>query len=191
MLATLYLVSAGAILGVTVWTIIQVRKRGLSGYLIGLLAAIPFSVLSMIKLRCLTGPFNCGFMSFLDGFTWHLFAGLIGFVILWVVGSAAFNRFRPFGWSIWMEKFGRLISPLLGLWVSVLWETLPVPVIHPPSHGGPCPSIPIICHDTPFLGRGGLLYWAAPFILWTAVSLWQEFKLILNDELRVKSRVRF
>jgi hypothetical protein len=176
-LTFLYLVSASAILGIAAWMIIQVRRIDMSGWLVGSLVAIPFSILSMIKLRCTVDSFPCGFMSFSGGFTWHLFPGLIGILTLWAVSSAVFNRFRSHGWSNWMEHLGRLVAPLLGLWVAVLWEVLPVEVIHPPTHGGPCPSIPVICHDTPLLGHGGLMYWPAPFILWLAVCMMRDNKL--------------
>lgn len=122
----------------------------------------------MIKLRCATGPYPCGFMSFTGGFTWHWLLGVALFLGGWGLAAVVLGAVRPIAWQAWMEKLGRGITPCLGLWLAVVWETLPVRIIHPPSHGGPCPDLPIICHDLPFLGFGGLAYWGGPFVLWAA-----------------------
>jgi hypothetical protein len=125
----------------------------------------------MIKLRCATNAYPCGFMSFAGGFTWHLLVGAAAFLGIWGLAAALLHRVRPVGWTTWMEGLGRAGAPLLGLWLAVISETLPVRVIHPPSHGGPCPDLPVICHDLEFLGFGGLLYWTASFGLSAVVTL--------------------
>lgn len=134
----------------------------------------------MVKLRCRTAPYPCGFMSFTGGFTWHFLVGVVVFLGAWGLSAALLHRVRPLGWATWMECVGRAGGPLLGLWVAVIWETLPVGIIHPPSYGGPCPDLPVICHDLPFLGFGGLLWWTAPFGAWTMVTLWTDLKQALR-----------
>jgi hypothetical protein len=148
--------------------------------LVGWLVGIPFSVLVMIKLRCTIDAYPCGFMSFTGGFTWHLLVGAVVFLVTWGFAGALLHQIRPVGWTTWMERLGRAGAPGLGLWVAVIRETLPVRVIHPPSYGGPCPDLPVICHDLPLLGFGGLLYWTAPFGLWAVVTLWVDLKRALR-----------
>jgi hypothetical protein len=93
-LTVLYVGSAGIILGAAAWTIIEVQRYGVNGWLVGGLAGIAFSILSMIKLRCTFDAYGCGFMSFGGGFTWHIFPGLLGFGAVWMLSSAVLNGFR-------------------------------------------------------------------------------------------------
>lgn len=175
----LYIVVALSVLGFVCLGISAVRKSSLNGFLIGSLAAVWLSVLFMIKLRCRIAEYPCGFMSFTGGFTWHLFVGLVIFLGTWALAAVALNHVRSLGWWTWMDFLGRSMAPLLGLGIAVIWEVLPVSVIHPPFVGGPCPDLPVICHDIPLLGFGGLAYWSAPFLAWTAVTLWLDLKQAL------------
>lgn len=136
----------------------------------------------MVKLRCALAPYPCGFMSFTGGFTWHWLVGAALFVGGWGLASLVLTVARAIDWGVWMEKLGRGMTPLLGLWLAVVWETLPVQVIHPPSHGGPCPNLPVICHDLPLLGFGGLLYWSIPFILWAAVTVGKDLGDVFRED---------
>jgi len=114
----------------------------------------PYVLLGMVRIRCKFERFNCGWMSFGGGITWHVLPSAI------VIGLIAYVIHRL--------RLTEAVKPLGGAWLGLLWYALPISVIHPPSHGGPCPSLPIICHDLPFLGLGGLFYWLLPFVLWAA-----------------------
>lgn len=172
-----YLVVTLAFVGIVVISIVRLRKIRPNGLLIGALGALPFSVLVMIKLRCSIDAYPCGFMSFTGGFTWHLLVGLVIYIGMWILTSIALNLGdSSIGRARWMEILGCSSTPLLGLWIAVVWEMLPVSVIHPPLFGGPCPSLPIICHDTPLLGFGGLAYWALPFVSWAAYTVYVDLK---------------
>lgn len=155
---------------------------------VGWLVLPAFSTLFMIKLRCTLADYPCGFMSFMGGFTWHFLIGAAIFLGVWGLTATILNRLRPHGWSTWMAFLGRAGAPLLGLWVAVIWITLPIGIIHPPSFGGPCPDIPIICHDLPFLGFGGTLWWTAPFLLWSMVTLCADLKRSLQQNARERGR---
>ena len=148
--------------------------------MVGWLALPAFATLFMIKFRCTAGPYPCGFMSFTGGFSGHWLLGAVLFLGGWTLAALALSVMSRLAWRVWMERLGRGITPLLGLWVAVAWETLPISIIHPPSHGGPCPDLPIICHDLPLLGLGGLAYWGLPFVLWAAgttlVDLMRAFR---------------
>lgn len=173
----LYLSSVLVAVGVAVATILRVRAAGTSGWLIGWLVLPAFATLFMIKLRCLPGgSYPCGFMSFTGGFTWHWVLGAAVFLGGWGLGGRLLTAVRPIAWRDWMEKLGRGMAPLLGLWLAVVWETLPIGIIHPPSHGGPCPDLPVICHDIPVLGWGGLLYWTVPFGFWAVSTLCADLR---------------
>ncbi len=141
----------------------------------------------MIKLRCATGPYPCGFMSFTGGFTWHWLAGAALFLLGWGLAGVALSALKPIGWRGWLEAVGRGAAPLLGLWLAAAWETLPVRIIHPPSYGGPCPDLPVICHDLSLFGFGGLAYWAVPFVVWAAVTTTMD--VIRRFVLRGRDRV--
>jgi hypothetical protein len=154
------------------------------------MAAGLFSILFMIKLRCNIAEYPCGFMSFAGGITWHLLAGFVTFTGAWVITGMILNKWLSLGWRVWVDTLGRSMTPLLGLGIAVLWEVLPVQVIHPPSHGGPCPSIPIICHDTPLWGFGGLAFWSLPFLAWTAVLLLHDIYLGLQQSTHEKAQDR-
>ena len=159
-------------------------RSKINGYVIGSMACIWFSILFMIKLRCsVTDEHVCGFMSFTGGFSWHLFVGLLVFLGSWSLASFMLNHAQAKGWSVWMDQLGRSMTPLLGLVIAVIWEILPSEVIHPSFDRGSCPDLPIICHDIPLMGLGGLFYWTAPFILWAAVNMWMDIKQALYQEL--------
>ena len=178
----LYLGVALGIVGFAVWIILRARRQGVNGWLIGCLAAILFSVLFMIKLRCSIGAYGCGFMSLTGGLTWHLIPGLTIFLGLWALCAALLNMLRSHGWQTWMNHLGRGMTPLLGLSIAVFWEILPVSIIHPPSVDGPCPDLPLICHDIPVMGFGGLLYWTVPFVVWAAMTVWADVSRMLAGE---------
>lgn len=63
----IYLVVTLAFVGIVVIGIVRLRKIRPNGFLIGILGALPFSVLVMIKLRCLIDTYPCGFMAFTGG----------------------------------------------------------------------------------------------------------------------------
>ncbi len=173
-----YIVGAAFAFLTFVFAIRWFRAKRMNGIAVGSAASIAFGILSMIKIRCASGDYPCGFMAFTGGFTWHFVPGFFLFVGLWGVASVIGNAFHRIGWLRWAERVGRSGVPLLGLWLAVLWETMPVHYIHPPAVGGVCPSLPVICHDVPVAGRGGLGFWVAPFILWAlAVIVWDLLKL--------------
>jgi hypothetical protein len=155
--------------------VIGIRKlsSGFNGLWMGSFSVFFLSTLFMIKLRCLPGGnYPCGFMSFFGGFTWHFFAGLVFSVAIWVL--SAFFLMKNLGGHLVgrMAEVGYWARPLVGLSLAFVWEILPVSIIHPPAQGGPCPNIPVICHDMPFLGYGGLLYWGLPFVIWATFTLY-------------------
>ena len=115
-------------------------------------------------------------MSFTGGFTWRLPVGLVIYLGLWMLGGIALHVSHSLGILRCVEILGRSSVPLLGLSIAVVWETLPISVIHPPAFGGPCPSLPIICHDMPVVGFGGLAYWTLPFVLWAAYTAYIDIK---------------
>jgi hypothetical protein len=164
--------------------VLTVRRLGVSGWLVGWLVLPAFSTLFMVKLRCAIGPYPCGFMSFTGGFTWHWLVGAAVFLTGWSLASALLAGIRRIGWWRWTERLGRGMTPLLGLWLAVLWEMLPVRIIHPPSYGGPCPDLPVICHDLPLFGFGGLAYWAVPFVMWAAVTMTMDVIAVLRGQER-------
>lgn len=180
-MSLLYLLVTVGLLVAVVIGIARLQRARTNGFVIGGIICICFSVLFMVKLRCTTGNYNCGFMSFAGGFTWHLLPGVIAFMGSWILLAALLNSLHTLGWFAWMDRLGFSMAPLMGLWIALIWEILPVGVIHPPSHGGPCPSIPIICHDIPLMGRGGLLYWTAPFAIWAVVSVWRDTNKLLRE----------
>ena len=126
------------------------------------LGAFPF--LGMVKLRCrFAEGWPCGWMSFHGGITWHIIPAT------WIMLSV--------GVIAWTLNTDRALHPLAGAWLALVWYSLPAWFIHPPSHGGSCPDWPILCHDRPLFGIGGLAYWLAPFIAWTAVRLIRHRRL--------------
>lgn len=150
----LYLMASFASLAASVALINSFCRHPIGRTFTILIIFLPYVFLGMIRIRCRFGTgFNCGWMSFTPGVTWHIIPAAI------VVGVVV--------WLIHYLRMMELVKPLSGAWVGLLWYSLPIAVIHPPSHGGPCPSIPIICHDVPLLGMGGLFYWLLPFVLWT------------------------
>ena len=169
-----YVAVALGVLGITVWAIILLREKAQKGWWIGWMVLPAFAILFMIKLRCMTEAYPCGFMSFMGGFTWHLLLGFVVFIAMWVLAGSVFNSVYPIGWSVWMGTIGRSIIPLVGLWLAVAWEVLPARVIHPPTHGGHCPFLPIVCHDTPLMGLGGLAYWTGSFVVWAAIFIYRD-----------------
>jgi hypothetical protein len=178
----LYVVVAISLWGTAAFGITRVRSANTAGLIVGTFAGMCFSILFMIKLRCAVDSYPCGFMSFTGGLTWHLLPGLMGFAAAWMLCAAMLNRTRGIGWFEWMGRIGRSMAPLLGLWIAVVWESLPVEIIHPHEFGGVCPSLPIICHDIPLMGFGGLLYWSAPFGIWAAVTIWRDISLVVDRD---------
>jgi hypothetical protein len=169
MLSFLYLGTTIVAIGI-IWMLIRSIPSESGGLLIGIVVIILLSILLMIKIRCKTGPFPCGFMSFTGGFTWHIFIGLLISPFIWVMSALLLNGVKKKGITNWMRRIGYWSRPLLGLCLAAIWEVLPVSIIHPPDYGGPCPNIPVICHDLPLLGFGGLLYWSLPFVVWAIIS---------------------
>lgn len=173
----IYLVATLIFVAAVVFGITRLRRMTPNGLVIGILGGLLFSVLFMIKLRCSIDAYPCGFMSFTGGFTWHLLVGIAIYVGVWILSAIALHLRHSLGIVIWLEILGRSSVPLLGLSIAVVWETLPISVIHPPAFGGPCPSLPIICHDMPVSGFGGLAYWTLPFVLWAAYTAYRDIKL--------------
>jgi hypothetical protein len=178
----LYFVVSIGLCGIVVFGITRLRSAKTAGAIVGSFVCICFSILVMIKLRCAIDSYPCGFMSFTGGFTWHLLPGLFGFTASWMLGAAVLNSMSAIGWFESMERLGRSMAPLLGLWIAVVWEILPVGIIHPHEYGGECPSLPVICHDIPLMGHGGLLYWSAPFGIWSIATMWSDIKPIVDKD---------
>jgi hypothetical protein len=127
-----------------------------------LVVFLPYVLLGMVRIRCKFGiGFNCGWMSFSPGITWHIIPVAIGVSLM--------------AWAISHVRLTEAVKPFSGAWLGLIWYSLPIDVIHPPSHGGPCPNIPIICHDVPLLGIGGLFYWLFPFALWAMFRVVAKF----------------
>jgi hypothetical protein len=181
MIIFVYVTVALGVFGIAVWAISLLGKKAKTGWWIGWMVVPAFSILFMIKLRCMTEAYPCGFMSFTGGFTWHLVLGFVVFIAMWALSGAVLNCVYPINWADWMGILGRSMIPLVGLWLAVVWEVLPVSLIHPPTHGGPCPFLPIVCHDTPLMGFGGLAYWAGPFVLWAAVFVCRDVKHTIRE----------
>ena len=143
--------------GIASLAVFVILVRVLSQYRLGRISTLAISFLpcvflGMIRIRCKFDGFNCGWMSFSPGITWHIIPAALIIVLI--------------AWTIYHLGMTEAAKPLTGAWLALVWYSLPVSVIHPPSHGGPCPNIPIICHDLPLLGMGGLFYWLLPFVLW-------------------------
>ena len=172
MLSTIYLLFFFLLLSGAISLILLVRRKQFAGWLIGISAAIPFSVLFMIQYRCKSSgdSYRCGLMSFEGGLTWHILVGLLLFTFLWALASWVTQHLYNRELSACFNDLGYSLSPLLGLWVAVIWETLPRGIIHPVGEGGQCPWLPVICHDVPLWEIGGLTYYAIPFVVWTIVS---------------------
>jgi len=124
---------------------------------------VPYVFLGMIKLRCRIDAYPCGWMSFQPGPTWHIIP-----VLAAVVGV---------GWLLYALGLELTVLPLAGGWLALAWYVMPISIIHPPSHGGHCPNVPILCHDMPVMGMGGLFYWLLPFVAWTGVRLVRRIAL--------------
>jgi hypothetical protein len=120
---------------------------------------LPYILLGMVKLRCrIDAPsYPCGWMSFHSGITWHAMP-----VALIIAACAA---------VVYRARLTYIVAPLAGGWAGLAWYAMPVRIIHPPAFGGHCPDIPILCHDMPLFGLGGLFYWLLPFALWTVLRL--------------------
>lgn len=175
-LVVLYVASAAIACVVMGRIIVSVRRAHGYGFVVACAVSGLVAILSMVKLRCIIDAYPCGFMSFTGGITWHLIPGLVVFAVGYAVLTSGLNLIVPLGFTHWLEQLGRSIAPLLGCSLAVVWEILPIGVIHPPSHGGPCPNLPVICHDIPVMGRGGLLYWTAPFVFWAVATLFGDVR---------------
>ena len=135
------------------------------------LIILPLAIWGMIQWRCkISGGFECGWMSFGGGVTWHFWAS--AGIVMMVLGctSWAIARVRRSRWIDELRELTFASRALVGLWVYAIWVALPIAIIHPPSHGGPCPNIPLVCHDIPLLGLGGGFWLAVPFILVAGIS---------------------
>lgn len=157
-IVVIYMLGAvAAVIAATFLILLFLRQR-LGALSTLVIIFIPYVILGMVKIRCtFDAPFPCGWMSFIHGVTWHVIVsavivGLVGFVV---------HRFR----------LTEAVKPLGGAWLALFWILLPVSVIHPPSHGGPCPRIPVVCHDLPLFSLGGLFYWLLPFFIWSMVRV--------------------
>jgi len=166
----IYLSVTAGVVAVVYMLIRRVPKES-NGFLVAAPSILFLSILLMIKVRCRLESYPCGFMSFTGGFTWHILIGLGLLPAGWFMFAGLLNNFKRKGVLQWMQIIGFCSKPLLGLSVAVIWEILPVSVIHPPSHGGPCPNIPVLCRDLSMFGFGGLLYWSAPFVIWALFSI--------------------
>lgn len=152
----IYVLSAAVAIATAVFFIMWFSRHRLG--VLPTLATIfmPYVFLGMVKIRCrFDAPFQCGWMSFTHGVTWHILIAAV------IVGFVAFA----------VHRFGltEAAKPLSGGWLALSWSVLPVTVIHPPSYGGPCPDIPIICHDLPLFALGGLFFWLLPFLVWSTI----------------------
>ncbi|GEM_PF-6578736 len=170
----IYVLSASMALAGTSAFVVFLRKTQFPGIGIATIAAVAFGILFMVKARCLGGQYPCGFMSFQGGFTWQILPGIAimfgGLALLAVLlGYIKHVRFPKA-----LHITGKSAAPLVGLWLVVLWEILPIHIIHPASHGGICPSIPIICHDMPLFSMGGLFWWPLPFLSWAVILFWRD-----------------
>jgi hypothetical protein len=166
---TIYLGVTLAALASAVLLILTVSRRNVLVFAPVIL--IPPAWWAMIQWRCkISGGYDCGH-AFSGGISWHFWAALailaISFASLAVVFSWR-QQTRP------LQELGNLLlasRALAGLWAYILWAELPIPVSHPPSHGGTCPKIPLVCHDMPLGGFGGGLWWTGPFVASAALGI--------------------
>ena len=180
-MTALYLFVAMMAVAVGLAATVRLRRATSHGFLIGVAGAVPFSILFMIKLRCSIGAYPCGFMSFAGGLTWHIMLGLAAYIGLWVISASGLHLVgRSIGLWQWIDILGRASAPLSGLWIAVVWESLPIRVIHNPLNGGLCPDLQVVCHDTPLFGWGGLAYWASPLLLWAASTVIYDIVLTMR-----------
>ena len=114
MIIFVYVTVALGVIGITVWAISLLGKKAKKGWWIGWIVIPAFSTLFMIKLRCMTEAYPCGFMSFRGGFTWHLLLGFVVFVAMWALSGAVLNCVYPRNWADWMSILGRSMIPLVG-----------------------------------------------------------------------------
>lgn len=131
---------------------------------------VPLAIAVMIQWRCKLGTgYRCGFMSLEGGFTWHFWAALAAIAAGLVLAALALPR--P-GRSVLARLAETLhgVRALAGVWLYVVWVSLPVPFIHIPELGGICPRIPLICHDVPVLGLGGAVWYVGPFLILAAAG---------------------
>lgn len=154
----IYVLSAAAALATAVFSIVSFSRYRLSVLLTLAIIFMPYVFLGMVKIRCrFDAPFPCGWMSFTHGVTWHILISAV------IVGLTAFTIYRL--------GLTEAVKPLSGGWLALFWSVLPVQVIHPPPYGGPCPYIPVVCHDLPLFSLGGLFYWLLPFVVWSTVRV--------------------
>jgi hypothetical protein len=131
----------------------------------------PPAIWGMIEWRCkISGGYPCGDI-YIGGISWHFWASLgllvASFTLIAIVQSLI-RQTKLFG------ELGNLLyaaRAFAGIWAYVFWISLPQSIIHPPTHGGSCPNIPLICHDIPVMGFGGAIFWAGPFIAAAALGI--------------------
>ena len=170
-MTAIYVLVSAAVVALVIFAILK-WFRHMEPLAIGAAGSVLFAYLFMIKYRCMTGDFNCGFMGFQDGFTWHFWLGLAIAVAMWCGVSLVINLRFACGIRNSMRRLAAGSYPLLGLVIPCVWETLPRSLIHTPDLGGRCPDIPVICHDVAVLGFGGLPFLTIPFLVWAlAVTL--------------------
>lgn len=157
-IVVIYVLGTAVALTATVFLIILFLRHQFDILLTLVTIFMPYVFLGMVKIRCrFDAPFPCGWMSFTYGVTWHVLISAV------FVGLAAFTIHRL--------GLTEAVKPLSGGWIALFWSVLPVTVIHPPSHGGPCPYIPLVCHDLPLFSLGGLFYWLLPFVVWSTIRV--------------------
>jgi hypothetical protein len=140
------------------------------------LVGIPFSVLVIvIKLRCMIDDYPCGFCGFYGGFTWHFWMGVVTFIGIGDGCSPA-----PSGSTYGVDYLDGTVRSCCSTLGRVLDSSnlgnFTTGDYSPAQPGGPCPDLPIICHDIPLFGFSGLLYWMVPFALWAVVTVWTDIK---------------
>lgn len=158
MIQTTYLLGGLASFALTI-VLLREFVRGRTGpATTAVVVFLPYVFLGMVKLRCRLGAgFSCGWMSLHPGVTWHILPTLVVVTALGIV--------------TWKLGLLDAVKPLAGGWLALAWYSLPVSIIHPPTHGGPCPRIAVICHDMPLFGMGGLGWWLLPFVAWAGVTV--------------------
>lgn len=71
-------------------------------------------------------------VSFKGGFTWHILVGLLVFSFFWALASWIKQLYYNRQFTTCFNDLGYSFSPLFGVWIAVIWETLPIAIIHPP-----------------------------------------------------------
>jgi hypothetical protein len=158
-----------AILAFAVVLILLISRRNVFAFAPVIL--IPPSFWAMVQWRCkISGGYACGH-GLAGGLSWHFWAALAIFTLLFVVVATAFSWRQQ---TNLLEELGNLLfasRALTGLWAYVIWSEIPGPGMHPPRLGGTCPEIPLFCHDVPLANFGGGLWWTTPFLIITVFCI--------------------